>query len=221
MPSMSVLLEFTIDSDAFQLGRILSPPPGIVLELERIVPTGSVMMPFVWVIGEDYQQFEESVRSHPSINALTSLDRFGNQGLYRVEWDTLPRDLIAACEQSNAVILEAQGSDTWEFRLRFSDHENLETFHNAVSDQEISIRVDRSCTLPNPFEKEAASNLTQGQREALLLAVRRGYFESPNAVQLDGLAGELGISRQALSKRIRRGNKKKSREHLPFCRERK
>lgn len=205
---MSVLLEFTIDSDGFQLGRILLPPPGIVLELERIVPTGSVMMPFVWVIGEDYQQFEESVRSNPSVNALTTLDRFGDQGLYRVEWDASPTDLIAACEQSNAVILEAQGSDTWEFQLRFSDHQSLETFHDTIREREIPIRIERTCTLPDPFQKGAGFDLTAAQREALAVAVQRGYFETPSAVQLDELADELDISRQALSKRLRRGNEK-------------
>jgi predicted DNA binding protein len=205
---MSVLLEFTVDADAFQLGAVLSPPPGMVLELERIVPTGSMVMPFVWATGGDYHDFEERVRSHPAVESLVSLDRFGEQGLYRIEWKGTPTDLTAAFERSRAVILEARGNDTWEFRLRFSDDEDLAVFHDAIDEIGIPIRVDRTCTLPDPFGTGAAFDLTPEQREALVLAVRRGYFESPSAVQLGELAGELGITRQALSKRIRRGNER-------------
>jgi len=32
------------------------------LELERIVPTGSTRLPFVWAVGEDYHTFEDGVQ---------------------------------------------------------------------------------------------------------------------------------------------------------------
>jgi len=205
---VSFLLECTIEADAFQLGRVLAPPPGIDLELERIVPTGSTPIPFVWVTGDDYHTFEEGVRAHPAIESLTSVDRFGDQGLYRLEWRDAPTDLIAAFERSEAVILEASGADTWNFRLRFADHDELSTFHDAVRDLEIPISIDRICTQFERSDHGKTFDLTPEQREALVLAVRRGYFASPSAVQLDELAGELGITRQAVSNRIRRGNEK-------------
>ena len=214
---MSVLLEFTVDGDAFQLGRVLAPPPGIVVELERHVPTGSMIVPFVWATGEDDQTFEEDVRSHPAVNTLTLLDQVGDQRLYRIDWHGSPTDLIAACEQSEAVILEAQGSEVWEFRLRFFDHEALSTFHDTVREMGIPIRIERIRSFPDPFENGSGFDLTPEQREALLLAIRRGYFESPSAVQLDELADELGISRQALSKRLRRGNEKVLKSALPYA----
>lgn len=205
---MSVLLECTIEADAFQLGRVLAPPPRMALELERIVPTGSMIVPFIWAVGDEYHSFEDGVRAHPAVESLTALDRFGNQGLYRLEWHDSPSDLVAAFERSEAVILEAKGADTWNFRLRFADHDKLSTFHDAVRDMNIPIAIDRIYPLVERFEQGATFDLTPEQRDALVLAVRRGYFASPSEVQLDELAGELGISRQAISKRIRRGNEK-------------
>ena len=205
---MSVLLEFSIEADAFQLGQVLSAPSGMVLELERIVPTGSSVLPLVWAVGEDYRRFEETVRSHPAVKSLRSLDRFGDRGLYRLEWQGSPRDLIAAIERSEAVVLEARGDDTWNFRLRFTDHENLSAFHDAVRDLAIPIYIERTYTMFEPCQQEQTVDLTPEQREALVLAVRRGYFASPSEVQLEELAGEVGISRQAFSKRLRRGNEK-------------
>jgi predicted DNA binding protein len=41
-----------------------------------------------------------------------------------------------------------------------------------------------------------------------VLALRRGYFATPSEVELADLADDLGISRQAVSNRIRRANEK-------------
>jgi predicted DNA binding protein len=205
---MSVILDFTIDADGFQLGRVLAPPPEMALEVERIVPTGSMTIPFVWAIGGDYRTFEEAVRSHPAIKSLTSLDRFGKKGLYRLEWQGAPTDLVAAFEQSDAVILEARGSDTWKFRLRFTDNDTLSAFYSIVRDLALPIQIDRVHSLSEPFGRGEQFDLSVEQREALSLAHQRGYFASPSEVHLDELASELGISRQAISKRIRRGNEK-------------
>lgn len=43
------------------------------------------------------------------------------------------------------------------------------------------------------------------QREALILAVERGYFAVPRETKLEEIAEELGITRQAASERVRRG----------------
>ncbi|WP_276259020.1 helix-turn-helix domain-containing protein [Haloglomus litoreum] len=205
---MSVYLEFTIEADAFHLGRVLDPPPGISLELERVVPTGSMVVPFVWVTGEDYSAFERGVRSHSAVESLTALDRNGEQGLYRLEWKHSPTDLIDAMARSDAVILEATGDTSWTFRLRFTNHDNLTAFHNAIDDQHISIQVKRTYTLTKESSRGQRLDLTPEQREALVLAVKWGYFASPREVSLGELAEEFGISQQATSKRIRQANEK-------------
>jgi predicted DNA binding protein len=46
------------------------------------------------------------------------------------------------------------------------------------------------------------SHLTTKQREAAILAVSEGYYESPRETTLDHLATKLGISNSALSQRL-------------------
>nr|WP_255473553.1 helix-turn-helix domain-containing protein [Halogeometricum sp. CBA1124] len=46
--------------------------------------------------------------------------------------------------------------------------------------------------------------MTDLQRETLALAIRRGYFEVPRSATLSDLAAELGVSKQAVSERLRR-----------------
>lgn len=83
---MSVILEFTIETDAFELGRVLArPPPHGHVELERVIPMQNHLMPFLWVTGVDTEAFEASVRKQPSIKTIHALDHVEGSTLYRVE----------------------------------------------------------------------------------------------------------------------------------------
>lgn len=203
---MSVILEFTIESEEFTLGQVLSGLPGMHLEIERIVPTGTQVMPFVWVTGENHAAFEETVRKSPDVRELVALDRVGDSELYRIEWENAPTELIEGI--ADATVLEARGNKDWVFRLRFPDHDTLSRFHNYCTDHDITIHIERTYTFSEETEQRRQFDLSHEQREALVLAARRGYFATPSEVGLDELASDLGISRQALSTRIRRGNEK-------------
>ena len=211
---MSVILEFTIDSEDFQLGEVLSGTPSIHLELERIVPTGPMIMPFIWATGDSHDAFETQVQAHPAVKELLALDTVSDSALYRIEWQGEPTDLIEGIAAADAVVLEARGNATWTFRLRFPDHDKLSLFHNFILEHGISIHIDRTYTLSETTERGHRFDLSQEQREALVLATRRGYFATPREVGLDALAEELGISEQAVSNRIRRGNEKILRQVL-------
>ena len=205
---MSVYLEFTVANEDFTLGRVLSGTPGIHLELERIVPTGTQVVPFVWVTGDQHEAFENRVRDIPEVKELVALDRVDDRVLYRIIWEVPSSELIKGIAESDATILEAEGDEKWVFRLRFSDHENLTTFNNYCTDHHIPIHVERTYTFSEESDQMRQFGLSVEQREALVLALRRGYFDTPKEITLDKVASELGISRQALSTRIRRGNEK-------------
>lgn len=201
---MSVILEFTIDSGDFRLGQVLSGTPGTQFELERVVPTGQMVLPFVWVSGGDLAAFEEAVRADPAVEELLALDSLQDGGLYRVEWKESPTGLIEGIGRADGSILQARGSDEWQFRVRFSDHGALSDFHEYVIERDIPIHVDRTYTMAEGSDQRF--DITPDQREALLLALHRGYFATPRETTLEELADGLDITKQALSNRIRRGN---------------
>jgi predicted DNA binding protein len=211
---MSVILEFSIATGNFRLGRVLSGPAGMRFELERVVPTGQRVLPFVWATGDDHAAFQSAVRTNSAVKELHVLDRVDGRGLYRIEWDELPTDLIAAIAAAGGSILRAIGHENWSFRLRFPTHEDLSQFHDNVLEHGLTLHVDRTYTLSGSGGHGDRFDLTRDQREALLLALERGYFATPREAGLDELADELDISRQAVSNRIRRGNEKVLREAL-------
>lgn len=210
---MSVLLEFTIDAEEFRLGHVLSNGGDLHFELERIVPTSDHVMPFVWVATDgdpdvDLPPFEERVRESDRVRELLVLDRTDDGGLYRIEWVEDGEDLIRALAESEATVLEAVGNGTWTFRVRFTNHDHLTDFHNAITDSGITIHIERTYTFAEESARRRDFGLTPEQREALVLALRRGYFATPSETSLDELAEELGVTKQAVSNRIRGGNEK-------------
>lgn len=205
---MSVILEFSIPAAGFRLGQTLSGSPGVRVELERIVPTGDTPIPFVWATGEELSAFAESVRSHPSVSDFVELASVEGRCLYRIDWAASPDDLLAGITREKAVILEAGGGTAWSFRVRFPDNDRLSAFHDYVVEQDIPIEIERTYRLSESGDVGHRFELSTEQQEALVLALRRGYFETPRAVNLAEIADELDITRQALSNRIRRGNEK-------------
>ena len=204
---MSVILEFTIGKGDFQLGQVLSRvPSGMYLELERLVPIGDMTMPFIWATGEDHETFEERVRNQPLVKEFFALDKVGDSGLYRIEWTDKSMDLIEGIAAADAVVLEAMADETWLFRLRFPDHAKLSQFHDYIIEHHIPIHIERIYSMTEKPNGGYQFGLTPAQREALILALRRGYFETPRKATLKDMAEELSISGQALSDRIRRGN---------------
>lgn len=204
---MSVILEFSVESDEFTLGQVLSEPPSMRVELERIVPTGNTVMPFLWVTGEDFEAFEENVVAHPAIDEIVALDKVQDSTLYRLTWRGVEDDLIRGITETEGTVLEASGDRGWEFRLRLLDHDRLSAFYNYCTDHGISLHIDRTYTVAERTESVNRFGLTQEQREALLLGLRKGYFDTPSEASLSELADELGVSQQATSDRIRRGTK--------------
>jgi predicted DNA binding protein len=205
---MSVILEFTVDDEQFRLGQVLAGQPDVNIELERIVPTGDAVMPFVWVDGDEYEAFEKKVRASEYVQDLIALDKVEKGTLYRITWKGNHKDLIQGITEAEGTVLQAfNGDNNWVFHIRFNDHDRLSRFHNYCTDQNIGIHIIRTYTLTERTESVHQFDLSNEQREALVLALQRGYFDTPSQVSLSDLADELGITQQAISNRIRRGNK--------------
>ena len=170
---MSVILEFTIEKEEFSLGQVLAGPPPIQIELERIVPTGTSVLPFLWVAGADFETFEQHVLDHEYVDDLSALDRVEDSTLYRITWQGSHNDLIRGITAADGTILEGHADDRWHFRLRFSDHDALSRFHNFCTDHELAIHIVRTHTETDRTESVKQFGLSQEQREALVLPVSR------------------------------------------------
>lgn len=203
---MGVILEFTISGETFAVGRALGDRRGARIELERIVPTGDSYAPFFWVVGEEEATLRDSVEASDHVENLTVLDSVGDRVLYRVTWTGEGEAFLKGIANCGGTVLEGKANGEWSFRVRFTDREQIADFYDYCHDRGFDIAVDRVYALSEETEEAEWPGLSDEQREALLLALEAGYFGTPRQASMAELADELGISQQAFSERLRRGN---------------
>ena len=205
---MSVIVELTISKSEFLLGTTLRVSGRGHVELERVVPASPDVLPFFWVVADDpaaFEEFERHVAETEEVKDLVALDRLDGRVLYRAKWGEAVESLVHGIAESGATVLEAQGNDEWYFRLRFADHGDLSSFDDYCEEHGLEYRLGRVSAESATHTDEYEFDLTDQQREALAMAIERGYFDVPRGVTLNELAEDVDITQQAMSERLRRG----------------
>lgn len=201
---MNVVVELRLPPEGFALGELFSYRSNARIELERIVPTGEGTMPFFWVVADDPTFVDDVTIENSLISSVEVLRATANSALCHAVWSPNQRGIHGILTDQAATLLDAEGcSDGWSFRIRFPDQEATTRFRDACDEQSISYEVRRIYSLTEFSTKEY--DLTDEQREALITAFERGYFQVPRDTSLSELADLLEISPQATSGRLRRG----------------
>lgn len=200
---MPVITDLTIPSTEFELGQLVLGHPGMFVELERIVPLEQELLPFLWVSDGSATKIEETLLASPDVESVVALTELGDRILYQIHWESDIDGFIDALVESKATILEGSGDDQeWAFQLRFPDHESMSLFGDECARKDISYTVR---SVYNPHPPVVKSRLTSDQRRTLQVAHEKGYFEVPRRTSLSDLSEYFGVSRQAVSQRLRRG----------------
>ena len=202
---MTVIVEFTIPAESFSFGRATNGDPDVLVEIERLVPVGEKRIPFLWAIGEEFEQFERHLRDSEIVERVDLLTRVGDSALYSVEWREGKEAFLNGIVDTGGTIVDGRGDTSWSFTVRFGDHSELKRFHQFYHAHDYPLRIDRIRAPDDAAEAEFETALSPAQRDALKLAVERGYFSVLRETTLGEIAEELGISRQAVSERVRRG----------------
>lgn len=205
---MAVIVEFTIPAEAFPFGRAVGGDPTVQVVLERTVPFGRRHIPFLWVTNHDFEVFERTLTESELVERVEAVARFEDSTLYAIEWHTERATFLNGLEEAGGTILEAYGSSTFTFTVRFNDHAALTRFHRFYQGKGFPVSIRQVYTLSEGSEEDGGFDLTPAQREALVVAVENGYFAVPRRTKLEEVADELDISRQAVSELVRRGTEK-------------
>lgn len=210
---MTIVVDFGISVDRFELGGFVADL-ALEAELERVVPTGDRVIPYVWVTGEStaLDSLTETLETSDKTRSVAVLDELlidgseERQRLYRVEWVTDDLDVIKGIVDADGAVLEGKSTnDYWRLRFRFPDHQNVAEFYQYLADNDITdFRIDSIYQLEQRSDR-GSKPWTPEQREALAAAAERGYFDVPRDASLEEIGGVLGITQQAASERVRRG----------------
>jgi predicted DNA binding protein len=165
------------------------------------------VIPYFWVRGADVEDIEAEFDAHAGVTTIKLIDSVEDEYLMRAEWDREYVGILSALAKTNLVVLTGVGTDDgWEFEVRGERREDISEFRDYCQANDIPIDITAVHALL-PVQSEGYE-LTDTQREALVLAYERGYFNSPREASLEDIAEELGITQQSLSSRLRRGHRR-------------
>ncbi|WP_336365457.1 helix-turn-helix domain-containing protein [Halalkalicoccus salilacus] len=197
----------TIPSETFPLGTVFEAFPGVEVEIERVVPSADVIIPYFWVRGVATDDIEAAFSEHPGVKDIRLIDSVEDTYLLRVEWEPEYVGILTTLTETGVVLIEAVGTDEqWTFDIRGDRRDDIAAFLRLCREREIPVSLAVLHAL-TPVETATKAVLTDAQQEALELAYERGYFETPRQVTTEDLGEELGISSQAAGARLRRGTR--------------
>ncbi|MFC6756922.1 MULTISPECIES: helix-turn-helix domain-containing protein [Haloarcula] len=204
---MATVIEFTSPADEFPLGTVFENLTEATVELERLIPHDTLIIPYFWVRGADASDIEAAFEAHAGVVDVDLIDSVEDEYLMRAEWEAEYFGILSALGKANVVVLSGVGTkDGWDFEVRGEDRAAISEFRTLCQDHDISLEVTAVHALL-PLQGDSYE-LTDPQREALVLAYERGYFDSPRTASLEDIAEELGITQQSLSSRLRRGHRR-------------
>lgn len=203
---MATVAEFTLSSERFPLGTIFAKLPDVTVYLERVIPDANGTVPYFWVRGTQTDSILEQFSEHPGVRDIRLVDSIGDEYLMRCQWVAEHDSVLDALLDPEVVLLSAIGTtQEWTFEIRGESRESIAKFRQYCIDHDVPITLTELHAL-RPLE--AQNDLTEKQRDALILAFNRGYFDTPRRATLQEVADEFGISQQALASRLRRGNRR-------------
>ncbi|SDX80769.1 helix-turn-helix domain-containing protein [Halopenitus persicus] len=159
-----------------------------------------------WVEAPDFTAFEEALAADHTVASFTSVTESDPRRTYRIEYTDAATLITPPVSAAGGLVLESRSHrDGWKLRLELQDHETMEELSAFADRNGIRFTVLELRQTEDPAE-ESAFGLTEPQIEALVNAYRNGYYDDPREITLEGLSELLGISRTAVSGRLRRGS---------------
>jgi hypothetical protein len=204
---MAVVAEFLVPAEEFPLAVTFDATPDATIELERLIPTVEKPLPFFWIETDDPEGVRVSIRDRSAVSDLVEIEQFDDGVLFEVVWNTSVPGVVQGIVESDLTLLSATcSSDRWRFQFRGPGGDDIVVFQEYCRDNDVVVTLHRLLTTAE-FRTERAGLVTSKQRETLILALEEGYFDTPRRTSLAELGTMLGVSRQAVASRLRRGHR--------------
>jgi len=199
-----VITQLRLDHSSLFLRPTLRRAPDVTVEPEywTTLETGRTLV-FCSVYGSSFDSFETALETDPTIDDPILVDRYPDRRVYRVALTDRAVSFIAETATAGGRLLDLSSSrDGWLVQLQFPTRDDLVSFNDYCRDRDISVAVDHLRLSDDDDDGVVA--LTEKQQELLAVAHEEGYFDVPRGISQDELADRLGVSKSAVSQRLRR-----------------
>ena len=163
---------------------------------------------FYHIESSDFGRFEAGLRKDRTVGEFERvIETRDREAIYSFEYTDEAKILSPVISAANGVILDMENDGSaWILTLWMPERAALVHLWDYAQENGIDIELLRVNEYASIGSTDAG--LTDSQREALLIALDRGYFEEPRNATLSDVAAELDISQPAASGLLRRGIKR-------------
>lgn len=209
------MAHISVPADEFKLARTLHDHDSLRIGVERVVPLGEGVVPYLWVTGLPADRTRRRLRRDEDVERVAVIDHVENAVLVRVWWTDRRHAFLETLVAVEASCVDGVVRDgTWHLELRFPSRASLSDFYQACLDRDVTLDVNGIYDSDGGDRGPASTTLSDRQYEALRTAFETGYFAIPREITLEELGDRLGISDTAASQRIRRGLRRLLAEEL-------
>lgn len=205
---MGTIVDTTIPTEQFALRDTFESVHDAEFQTVRVVAheTGQ-LMPYIWASASDLDALHEALQADSSTEDVTRLATGDGRSLYQMTWRAHMRVIVYVLVEEQGTLLGAHGQrDQWEFRILFPDHDSVSATYDFCAEYGINLTIRRVNGVGD-LVRHGGAELSEKQHEALVTALETDYYDVPRGKTLEELAGELEVSHQALSERLRRGHR--------------
>lgn len=205
---MGTIVDASVPPGQFALNDTFDAVPDAEFETVRVVAhDADHPMPFVWGAASDQEALYDALSTDVSTSDVRRLASNDDGDLYRVEWETSIENLVSVLVDGGGTLLGALGSgERWALQVLFPDHDAISATFSECADAGMNLTIRRVNRETGSIGGGGAG-LSADQHEAILAAFETDYYAVPRGMTLEALAGELNVSHQALSERLRRGHR--------------
>jgi len=116
--------------------------PGVEVELERLIPHETLIIPYFWVRGVETEDIETSFEPHTGVTNIRLVDSVEDEYLMRAEWKPEYFGILSALAKANVVVLTGIGKkDGWRFEVRGENQEAIAEFREYCQENDIPMEI--------------------------------------------------------------------------------
>lgn len=201
---MTLIADFYLETPVLAETLEAVPDMQIAVEQHTSQKAKPVALTF-WAEGGDFGAFELALEDDPTVENPEVLASIDDQRLYQIGLSEEGDELITyhTWADVGGVFVSSERMDAgWHVRIRFPDRESLQEYAQFCDEK--GLKFDLRQLYDAGGRDSTSFGLTERQVETLQLATEMGYFEVPRRAELEDIADRLGVSRQAVSERVRR-----------------
>lgn len=184
--------------DRVWVGELSRAHPQTTFRVLSAMPTGERGVGLVEVVGESVADVLERIADQPDVHSLETLQRSDRRAV--VQFETTAPLLLGPVRESGV---------SFDLPLEIRDGEA--TLEVAASAERISALAEQLEAFALSYDLERLHDaqpreevLTDRQRDVLLTAIERGYYDTPRGCSLTDLAAAVGVAKSSLSETLHR-----------------